>query len=410
VNDVDRDCSRRRRSYGRLGKLVTLAAVTAAAVLATPAQAFALSSVPDSTWQVDGKTYALATNGTTLFVGGKFNRLLAPAPTVGKFQAKNIAAVDMSTGAPVTTWHVSVTGTTVSPMVETLKLSPDGSTLYIGGYFDAVNGVPRSNVAAVDVATGAVIDSFAPNVGNKVHVMLMGSDRLYFGGSFQKVDGQTRNFLASVLFDGTLTSWAPNANDNVRSLAFAPDGNTIFVGGHFTQMNGASRQSVARVSTTTGANDAWAIPAGVINTPQTAWALIPRGNRLYGGFGKGPNYLAVFRLDNGTSGTQVWRFNTVGNVESLALSADGTQLYAGGHFGTGPLNQTVCGNLQLRGLMLLNPATGAINCSWLPQLAPTGSNFKGGWTMLLTDTQLWVGGLFTSVSGATQESLARFTL
>ena len=193
MKDVHRDRSRRRPS-GRLGKLITLAALAAGAVLVMPAQAFALSTVPDSTWQVDGKTYAMTTNGTTLFVGGKFNRLLAPAPTVGKFQAKNIAAVDMATGAPVTTWHVSVTGTTVSPMVESLKLSPDGSTLYIGGFFDAVNGVPRSNLAAVDVATGAVVDSFAPNVSNKVHVILMGSDRLYFGGSFQKVDGQTRNY------------------------------------------------------------------------------------------------------------------------------------------------------------------------------------------------------------------------
>ena len=142
----------------------------------------------------------------------------------------------------------------------------------------------------------------------------------------------------------------PSANNTVRSMAFASDGTTMFIGGNFTQMDGVSRQSVARVSLNTGALDAWAIPAGVIVPPQTAWALLPVGNRLYAGFGHGPNYAAAFRLDNGTVGTQVWRFSTVGNDESLAMSNDGTRLFMGGHFGTGRLQQTVCGQ-PLHGLM-----------------------------------------------------------
>ena len=73
----------------------------------------------------------------------------------------------------------------------------------------------------------------------------------------------------------------------------------------------------------------------MIAPPQTAWAVLPVGNRLYAGFGKGPNYAASFRLDNGTIGSQVWRFSTVGNDESLAMSPDGTRLFIGGHFGTG---------------------------------------------------------------------------
>ena len=174
----------------------------------------------------------------------------------------------------------------------------------------------------------------------------MGSDQLYFGGSFQKVDGQTRNFLASVMFDGTLTSWAPNANDNVRSLAFAPDGNTIFVGGHFTTMNsplpaecgpGERRdRSDRRMGNPGGCDQHPADRLGADRARQPALRWLREGAELPG----------RLPLDNGNSGTQVWRFNTVGNVESLALSADGTKLYAGGHFGTGPLNQTVCGNLR----------------------------------------------------------------
>ena len=148
---------------------------------------------------------------------------------------------------------------------------------------------------------------------------------------------------------GDLTSWTASADDAVRSLALAPDGTTIFVGGSFTTINGVSRVSVARLDLDTGALSNWTIPAGTIVAPQVAWTLLPIGNRLYGGFGRGPNYSAAFRLDNGDVGSQVWRFNTVGNDESMAMSNDGTRLFVGGHIGTAVLTQTVCGNQPCTG-------------------------------------------------------------
>ena len=168
---------------------------------------------------------------------------------------------------------------------------------------------------------------------------------------------------------------------------------------------------------TTGALDAWAIPPGVIDTPQTAWHILLTTTRAFIGFGKGPNYVAAFRLDNGTTGTQVWRFNTVGNDESEALSPDGTNLFVGGHFGTARLQQTVCNGINLRGAMELNAATGAIDtCSgvtggtpWLPQVAPWGQNFTGVWAMVSTPTQLWFGGKITTINGVTQRGFARYT-
>src|SRR4051812_11518190 len=202
-----------------------------------------------------------------------------------------------------------------------------------------------------------------------VHVIKVAPNLVYVGGAFPTVAGTARNFLAGLdPSTGALDStWLPSANDTVRSFAFASDGTTMFIGGIFTTMDGVSRQSVARVSRTTGALDLWAIPAGVIAPPQTAWALVATPTRLYGGFGHGPNYAAAFRLDTGTVGAQTWRFSTVGNVESLALSNDGTRLFMGGHFGTGRLQQTVCGQ-PLHGLMSVNPATGGAYCDWFPAI------------------------------------------
>ena len=42
-----------------------------------------------------------------------------------------------------------------------LAVSADGSTLYIGGKFDAVNGVTAKNFAAVSTSTGAVTPASA---------------------------------------------------------------------------------------------------------------------------------------------------------------------------------------------------------------------------------------------------------
>ena len=161
---------------------------------------------------------------------------------------------------------------------------------------------------------------------------------------------------------------------------------------------------------TTGALNNWAIPAGTIVATQVAWTLLPVGDRLYGGFGRGPNYSAAFHLDTGDIGSQVWRFNTVGNDESMVMSPDGTRLFVGGHFGTAVLTQTVCGTQHLHGLMSLNPATGALYCDWLPAITPQGSNYTGAWAMVSTGTWLYASGLIDAINGVPHTDLVRFPL
>ena len=119
--------------------------------------------------------------------------------------------------------------------------------------------------------------------------------------------------------------------------------------------------------------------------------------------------MAAFQLDNGDTGTQVWRVKTVGNDESLALSPDGTNLFVGGHFGTAVKQQVLCGGQNVRGAMELDAATGVMNCAWLPQVTPEGHNFTGVWAMLSTPTQLWIGGKIDAINGVTQKGFARFT-
>jgi len=392
-----------------------LAILVAAGVALTFApSAFALSTTADSTWQTNGRVYAMVRVGNTIYIGGKFTRVVSP-DGLSKVAAKNLAALDMTTGAPVPGFSARIDSTAKGATVRSLGASADGSVLYVGGKFDLIGTTPVTNFGAVNTSDGSVNATFAaPAVNGNVHAILVGPSRIYLGGAFSKVGGIARSNLAAVLPSGALDGWAPLANDTVRSFAMAQDGATVFIGGHFTQMNSVARQSVARVDAVSGVLNSWTIPAGVIDYPQTAWAILPYGPRVFIGFGKGPNYVAAFHLDFGSLGSQVWRFNTVGNVESLAMNADGTRLFVGGHFGTGRLQQEVCktgtSSQWLHGLMSMNPATGQLFCDWIPTVTPYGANFTGVWAMLSTGTQLWVGGFIETISGVSHVGVGRFTL
>jgi beta-propeller uncharacterized protein DUF5122 len=388
--------------------LVVLAAMGAIAATASPA--FALSATADTTWMTSGRVLALAQSGNTLYVGGKFAQLVSP-DGLTKIKVKSLGRYDATTGDGIAGWGPKITQDGKAGTVRALAVSGDGSVLYVGGTFNAVDGVTVKNFAAVSTSDGSLIAGFQRKFPMAVHVIKVAPSLIYVGGAFTTVDGAAHSRLVALnpatgAIDPT---WNPSASDTVRSMAFAPDGTTMFIGGIFTQMDAVSRQSVARVDMTSGALDPWAIPTGVIAPPQTAWAVLPVGNRLYAGFGKGPNYAAAFRLDNGAIGSQVWRFNTVGNDESLAMSNDGTRLFVGGHFGTAVLQQTVCGQ-PLHGLMSLNPVNGAAYCDWFPAITPYGSNYTGAWAMLSTGSKLYVGGLIDAINGVNHVGLARFPL
>ncbi len=395
-----------------------IAVMVLQAIVGVP-PAGALTTAPDDTYMTNGKVYAtaLSEDGGTLYIGGKFNRVRENPPGVPGISrsVSNVAAIDVATGAALRTWRPQVTGD--GAVVRSLAVK-DGR-VFIGGNFTAVGGEPRKNLAAVDANTGAV-SSFAPVVGGAtsyVYALQARGSKLYAGGGFLSVDGLPRGNLAAFdLASGALDpAWKPKTAGKVRALELDPARTSIFVGGSFGSVTGSNgteeaRQSVARVYATTGNLHPWKIPSGTIQGPQTAWDLTATPTRLYGGFGAKPNYLAAFSLDLGNVGQQAWRFSTVGNVQTVALSGNGSRLFFGGHFGIARLHQTVCGGKPLRGLASVNPATGLINCDWLPSIEGPDPNYDGPWALTMTGVHLWVGGGFTGISGLDQRNLARFTL
>ena len=65
-----------------------------------------------------------------------------------------------------------------------------------------------------------------------------------------------------------MTSWNPNVNGIVNSIAFSADCSVAYLGGKFTSVNGTAVNNIAAVSTSTGAvNTAFAhSAAGQVET------------------------------------------------------------------------------------------------------------------------------------------------
>jgi hypothetical protein len=413
----------------RFPRLLTLAftalvTVAVAIVPAFGASASTVDGIADSTWSTNGSVFATVPYGTHyLIIGGDFTSLRSkPAGVAGgtTLKVNNLAMIDTTTGAAVASFHPAVLEENFTPgpksLVRALALRTD--TLYVGGQFTSIGGSPHYNVGAVTVdptlLTGTVDNTFNATVGipgnaNEqgyiVYSILPGTDGLYLGGAFSKVDGKGANKLAKVNFDGSfVNTFKPGVvNGAIHSLVWATDHQTIFVGGAFGVFGGQSHWSIVRISPTTGGLDAWQIPPGdvLIGTSphfgMICWSLVATPTRLFAGCGQTPNYAAAFALDNGTTGNRTWLYGTPGNVQAISLTQDGGSLIIGGHFGT-YLTMSVCVNKYAKNLAILHniggTSTPSIDCGFLPQFWGPDP-FGGVWSIQTNATQIWAGGMFT---------------
>jgi hypothetical protein len=356
--------------------LSVLVAVMVIQAILGASPALALSETPDDTYMTNGKVYAtaLSGDGKVLYIGGEFTEVRQKSGI--SRTVSNVAAINVETGAAIRTWRPEVTGR--DAVVRSLAVK--NGRVFIGGNFTAVEGKPRKNLAAVGSYTkAAVLSPFAPQVGGDtsyVFALEAGDRKLYAGGEFSEVNGAPRENLAAFRLEtGALDRhWKPEASSSkVQALELGSGRRSIFLGGSFSHITGTNgtggaRQSVARVYTATGNLHPWKIPNGTIGAPQTARDLIATRTRLYGAFGRKWNFISAFRLDKGNAGARTWRFGTVGNVQALALTRDHSRLFFGGHFGINKYSQSVCNGKPLRGLASVNPATGKIYCGWIPSL------------------------------------------
>ena len=125
-------------------------------------------------------------------------------------------------------------------------------------------------VAAPGVAQPSIVSdnpaNWTPNVLNgQVNALVQVGNRIIAGGIFTQVQaaGSTGPILTRTnmfAFDATTgaidTGFAPVFDDEVTAIAASPDNQSLYVGGAFSTINGATARSIGKINAVTGAKDA----------------------------------------------------------------------------------------------------------------------------------------------------------
>lgn len=395
-----------------------------------------VSADPLPTVQVDGVVWQQVIVGNTVYVAGNFStaRPAGAAPGTNTVPRNHILAYDLTTGVLRQSFAPSL-----NAQARTITASPDGSRIYVGGAFTAVNGTPAYRVAALDPTTGAMISSFRPAPNSRVETIVATADAVYLGGWFSAVGSSPRAKLAAVdAGTGALRGWNPSAaGGDVTAMVISPDRTKIVVGGSFTTLNGSSNPGygLGAVDATSGALRPWSVNGLIRNGGPNAaiTGLSADAANVYGTgyvFGSGGNFEGTFSA-NWADGSLRWVEDCHG--DTYGVSPVGEAIYTVGH-------AHYCGNIGgfpetnprswQRALAFSRSATGTVArngsgsyfnfqgnpapsiLTWFPRLDAgtfTGQS-QGPWTVTGNADYVVLGGEFPRVNGKAQQGLVRFAV
>lgn len=256
-----------------------------------------LSLVSNFRPNVSYRVATVAAQGSTVYFGGSFG-------AVAGVTRNRAAAVQASDGG-LLPWNPDANFD-----VKVVRPAPDGSKVYIGGKFDTLGGVPSWAVGLVDSTEGMLLPfpaatAIPPKTSgckSTVRDIAIDSTTVYFanagdgGGCFDGTfaadlgtgalkwknnclgateaialisgwlykgshahdcsrdgafpHGPNRFLLVQRPDDGQLAGWYPQTNaagtTKVGPFAMATDGSQLWVGGDFTEVNGAVQQGITR--------------------------------------------------------------------------------------------------------------------------------------------------------------------
>jgi hypothetical protein len=139
-----------------------------------------------------------------------------------------------------------------------------GGTMYAVGSFTQISQggstFTRDNVFSFSATSPYTITSWTPVVNGTVNSIALTSTctHAYIGGSFTQVDGAAASNIAYIrTYNNTMVmGWAHSANAAVNTVLLTPKGH-LLVGGNFTSINGSSRGYYASLSPATGLDDGY---------------------------------------------------------------------------------------------------------------------------------------------------------
>ncbi len=332
-----------------------------------------------------------------------------------------------SDGSLDTTFQNGMNGVGGNPRyVVSMAVQTNGQVL-IGGVFTSVNGVGRTNIARLN-ADGSLDNTFLNGMtgvgGWEVFSLAMQTDgKVLIGGDFESVNGVSRTNIARLNEDGSLDTGFLNgmkgANSYVRSIA-ALEGGKVLIGGEFTSVNGTNRGRIARLNTDGSLDTAFGNGASGVNGPTDSdtigvSSIVTQGDGklIIGGWGfdtvNGTNRTRIARLNTDGSldaGFQSWDARVIVNspfsISSVAVQSNGMVLIAGGFTNVNGLTRNRVARLKTDGSLdtgfqngMSGVTANAGNTPWVNSVA------------IQPDGKVLIGGGFNAVNGTSRNQIAR---
>jgi hypothetical protein len=362
--------------------------------------------------------YKLLQVGSTMFAGGDFTQIQNSDRTA-TYNRTNLFSFNATTGA-VTDLSLTFDRPSV------WALASDGTSLWIGGDFKTVNGVARRGLVKVNPTTGAVDTAFNAHLNGNVEDAQLVNGRLIVGGKFTKrlqavnlVTGADTGYL-DLGISGTVASNA-GATDVYRFAVDSAASHLVAIG-NFTAVGNATRFRAFMVDlgATSGTLASWyytplnracrapKLPAQLRDvdfSPDGSFFVIVATGFIPQAGDEGATICdatARFNTNIAAPVRPVW-INYTGGDTLHSVTVTTAAVYIQGHnrwvSSTGSGCSGAC--VPRQGIAALAPASGAA-LDW----NPGKTRGVGGKDLLLTSAGLWVASDGDRLGGELREKLA----
>lgn len=276
-----------------------------------------------------------------------------------------------------------------------LRKTLAGALLLLGTHigFGQQGGVLDATTFGAGVSGGS---NFISNTA------ITSTGKIIIAGDFNSVDGNTKTNLAQLnsngSFDASFNTGGNGPNAIVRALRIRSD-NKIWIGGAFTQFNGAAAPGGILLLNDDGSRDVSYAPASGTNLRVNTIGILSSGDIVAAGLFTTFNGSSVGKIArisatgvlNTTFNTNIGTGATVGDFERIAVQSDDKIIAVG--------NVTTFNGSTIGGVVRLN-ADGTLDATFMSNIG-TGANNVVRAVALQSDGKILIGGDFTSWNGTT---------